>query len=397
MRNIVLTFTILFLSFSCKEKSLEKTNPNTTSVKGKATTDYIGKVLHLKYIQEDSVYTKIDTVSPNMEFEFTITDIQYPAKAFLTDDLSNYAPKVIEKNQLGSLIFFQFGTPSVPLQFGHPKDLKFLLLEEGNINIQITDSIYNSKISNSILNDELQTLSKNLAPAMFKINMFNKNDFRSITDKKIFDSLNEARQKIDLEKSKIIDKHISNHKQSYSSVFAFNIKPFLEETDLSIFKTIALEIRNSKLAEPGRMKLERFLNTKVVSDTIENFTLPNQEGKQISLKDIKSKYILIDFWASWCLPCRKESKAISQFYSDFSKEDFQIVGVSVDKDKNKWIKALKEDNIQWLSLIDSDNVINDKLGVSYYPTTFLLNSDLEIIDKNLGSEKLRERLIQLLE
>jgi len=397
MRNIVLTFIILFLSFSCKEKSSEKTNPNTTSVKGKATTDYIGKVLYLKYIQKDSVYTKIDTVSPNMEFEFTITDLQYPAKAFLTDDLSNYAPKVIEKNQLGSLIFFQFGTPSVPLQFGHPKDLKFILLEEGNINIQITDSIYNSKISNSILNDELQTLSKNLAPAIFKFNMLNKNDFRSITDKKILDSLYEARQKIDLEKSKIIDKHISNHKQSYSSVFAFNIKPFLEETDLSIFKTIAPEIRNSKLAEPGRMKLERFLNTKVVSDTIENFTLPNQEGKQISLKDIKSKYILIDFWASWCLPCRKEGKAISQFYSDFSKEDFQIVGVSVDKDKSKWIKALKEDNIQWLSLIDSDHVINDKLGVSYYPTTFLLNSDFEIIDKDLGSEKLRERLIQLLE
>jgi peroxiredoxin len=166
---------------------------------------------------------------------------------------------------------------------------------------------------------------------------------------------------------------------------------------LSIFRTIDPEIRNSKLAEPGRMKLEWLLNTKNVSDTIENFTLPNQDGKQISLNDIKSKYILIDFWASWCTPCRKQSKAISQFYSDYNKEDFQIVGISVDKDKNKWLKAIKEDNVQWISLIDSKNVINDKLGVSSYPTSFLLNSDFEIIDMDLDSEKLRERLKQLLE
>jgi len=174
MKKIILILIILSLSVSCKEDSTEETNPKTTSVKGKATADYIGKVLYLKYIHEDSVYTKIDTVSKNMEFEFTITDILYPAKAFLTDDLSNYAPKVIEKNQLGSLMFFQFGTPSVPLQFGHPKDLKFLLLEEGVINIQITDSIYNSKISNSIINDELQTLDKKLADTMEKSNLIQK-------------------------------------------------------------------------------------------------------------------------------------------------------------------------------------------------------------------------------
>lgn len=397
MKKIVLILTILSLSFSCKEDSTEKTNPNTTSVKGKVTADYIGKVLYLKYIQEDSVYTKVDTVSKNMEFEFTITDVLYPAKAFLTDDLSNYAPKVIEKNQLGSLIFFQFGTPSVPLQFGHPKDLKFLLLEEGVINIQITDSIYNSKISNSVLNDELQTLGKKLASTMEKSNRIQKIDFSSITEKEVFDSINEVNYKIGLEKSQIINEHISNHKQSYSSVFAFNIKPSLEESDLSIFRTIDPEIRNSKLAEPGRMKLGWLLNTKVVSDTIENFTLPNQVGKLISLKDIKSKYILIDFWASWCAPCRKQSKAISQFYSNYNKEDFQIVGISVDKDKDKWLNAIKEDNVQWLSLIDNDNVVNDKLGVSSYPTSFLLNSDFEIIDKDLDSEKLKERINQLLE
>jgi len=359
--------------------------------------DYIGKVLYLKYIQDDSVYTKMDTVSSNMEFEFTISDAEYPAKAFLTDDLSNHAPKVIEKNQLGILIFFQFGSPSVPLQFGHPKDLKFLLLEAGKFKIEIKDSIYNSNLNNSILNDELQKLAEKLAPTIDKYNELKKIDFISITDKKTIDSLRAIQSALSRKKSKIIDEHIFKHKNSYSSVFAFNLKPFVEEKDVAIFNTIDPKIRKSKLAGPGRMKVARFVNTKGVSDMIESFKLSNQEGDQISLKDIKSKYILIDFWVSWCVPCRKQNKAISEFYSDFSKEDFQIVGISVDEDKSKWIKAIKEDNIQWTSLIDSGFVVNDKLGVSSYPTNFLLNSDFEIIGKDLNSDKLKGRLIQLLE
>ncbi|MCB0649567.1 MAG: hypothetical protein KDC49_23020 [Saprospiraceae bacterium] len=80
-----------------------------------------------------------------------------------------------------------------------------------------------------------------------------------------------------------------------------------------------------------------------------------------------------------------------------TKEDFQIVGISVDEDKEKWLKEIKKDNVQWASLIDSDKVINDKWVVSSHPTSFLLNSDSEIMDKDLDSEKFKQRLKQVLE
>ena len=83
--------------------------------------------------------------------------------------------------------------------------------------------------------------------------------------------------------------------------------------------------------------------------------------------------------------------------SSDNKEDFQIIGNSADEDKEKWWKEIKEDYVQWASLIDSDNLINDKWVVSSYPTSFLLNSDFEIVDKDLDSEKLKERLKQVLE
>lgn len=397
MKNIILPFIILFILSSCKNEKQEKETNQGTLISGQATSEYIGKPIYLKYILNDSVVSKIDTVSSNMEFEFSILETEYPLKAFITNDLSNYAPKVKELNQLSSLIYFQFGSPSVPLQFGNPKDIKLFLLDKGKISVKIEDSIYNSKIENSKLNDDLNNLNKTLNPIMVKSNKHNKINMFEIKDNKVLDSLMTISNEISLEKSEILNKFISLHKNSFSSAYAFNIKPFIQKEDLMVFNQINPEIKNSKLAEAGRIKLKRFVNTINVSDTIENFTLPNQNNKQVSLNDIKSKYILLDFWASWCGPCRKENAGIIKYYSSFNKNDFQIVGVSVDESKDKWLKALETDNIQWVSLIDSELVLNDKLGVTSYPTNFLIDSDYKIIDKNLSSEKLKERLIKLLE
>lgn len=398
MKNTITYLTLLLLIFiSCKTENQEKETFQGTLISGQVTSEYVNKPIYLKYILNDSVITKIDTVRSNKKFEFLVSETEYPLVAFITNDLSNYAPKVNERNQLSSLIYFQFGSPSIPIQFRNPKDIKIFLLDKGEIKIIIQDSIYNSKISNSKLNNELNELNEKLKVVMVKQNKLNKTNLIEIKDKKLLDSLMEVLTQISLEKTKVLDRFILDNKNSYSSVFAFNIKPFIQEEDLGIFSEISQEIRNSNLAEAGRIKLNRFVNIINVSDTIENFTLPNQNGQLVSLNDIKSKYILLDFWASWCAPCRKENAEISKYYSDFNKNDFQIVGISVDKNRDKWLSALNMDKIQWVSLIDGELVINDKFGVTSYPTNFLIDSDYKVIDKNLSSEKLKKRLIQLLE
>jgi len=397
MKNIILPFIILFILFSCKNENQEKEDSLGTIISGQATSEFVNKPIYLIYILNDSVITKIDTVSSNKKFEFSIIETEYPLKAFITNDLTNYAPKVNELNQLSILIYFQFGSPSVPLQFGNPKDIKLFLLEKGTINVNIQDSIYNSTISNSKLNDDINELKTVLEEIMDKSNKLNSLNMFEIKDNKLLDSLMAISTQISLDKSELLNEFILNKKNSYSSAYAFNIKPFIQKEDLEIFNQINPEIRNSKLAQAGRTKLQRFVNTANVSDSIENFTLPNKNDQKISLNSIKSKYILIDFWASWCAPCRKENAGISKYYSDFSKDDFQIIGVSVDKNKDKWLEAIKNDNIQWISLIDSQLLLNDKLGVASYPTNFLIDSNYKIIDKNLNSEKLKERLIELLE
>jgi peroxiredoxin len=121
------------------------------------------------------------------------------------------------------------------------------------------------------------------------------------------------------------------------------------------------------------------------------FTQNNPDGKPVDLESFKGKYVLIDFWASWCGPCRMENPNVVRAYEQFKSKNFTVLGVSLDKDKGKWLKAIEDDNLKWTHVSDLgywNNAVAVMYKVRSIPQNYLLDPDGRIIGKNLRGEEL---------
>lgn len=143
------------------------------------------------------------------------------------------------------------------------------------------------------------------------------------------------------------------------------------------------------------------LDKTAVGKKFTDFTLPSPEGEPVKLSDIiaKNKYTLIDFWASWCGPCRAEMPNVVAAYKEYNKKGFGIVGVSLDNDAEAWKKAIKDLEMDWAHMSDVKGWQCEGAalyGVNSIPATVLVAQDGTIIARNLRGEAIKEKLAELL-
>ncbi|WP_289665534.1 TlpA disulfide reductase family protein [Flavobacterium panacagri] len=144
--------------------------------------------------------------------------------------------------------------------------------------------------------------------------------------------------------------------------------------------------------------VDKDLNPKsLIGTSIANFNLKDKDGKAYNAKDIVAgkKYILVDFWASWCGPCRKEIPNLKTAYAEYGAKGFEILSISIDKDEKAWQKALGQENMQWHNLLDDDKV-SKSFNVKTIPATYLVDSKGVIIGDNLRGADLEAKLKELL-
>jgi peroxiredoxin len=129
------------------------------------------------------------------------------------------------------------------------------------------------------------------------------------------------------------------------------------------------------------------------------FSLPDLSGKEVSIQDFKGKYVLVDFWASWCGPCRQENPNVVEAYHKFKDKNFTILGVSLDADKEKWAEAVFADKLEWTHISDLkywDSKAVEVFGISGIPYNILVDPDGKIIAENLRGPGLGEKLSEVL-
>lgn len=131
------------------------------------------------------------------------------------------------------------------------------------------------------------------------------------------------------------------------------------------------------------------------------FSQTTPDGKTVSLADYRGKYVLVDFWASWCGPCRAENPAVTKVYNEYKGRNFDILGVSLDKpgEREKWLKAIKDDQLAWTQVSDLkgwDNAVAQRYGVRSIPQNYLVGPDGKIVATNLRGVELGATLAKLI-
>lgn len=136
-----------------------------------------------------------------------------------------------------------------------------------------------------------------------------------------------------------------------------------------------------------------------IGDKLPEFTATTADGKEISLADIckGKKLVLLDFWASWCRPCRAEIPNLKKIYEAYADKGFDILSVSIDKEEGPWLKAVENEGLQWTNVRDSDASIAGKYKVSAVPTMYLIDGNGCLVGENLRGEALAAKVAEILD
>jgi len=285
-----------------------------------------------------------------------------------------------------------------------PAKTKQFILDKGDITVLIKGGLIDAIISGSKAQDDMQRLSSGQAPYFEKLNQIGKEaELKSqlgISPDSIAALYRIPFRDVNRELVEFQRTFVKENPAAFASILLIpsiaGSKFNFFEAD-SLMSSLSSGIQNSSTAKLVKDYIDSEKKTSVGAFAPE-FALSDSSGKAIPLSSLKGKYVLLDFWAAWCGPCRQENPNVVNAHRQFKDKGFTVFGVSLDRDKKSWLAAIREDNLNWQHVSDlkywgSEAALLYKVGS--IPRNFLLDPNGKIIGRDLRGPDLLDKLNEL--
>ncbi|MBE9490403.1 MAG: AhpC/TSA family protein [Bacteroidetes bacterium] len=383
MKNLLLILSLCFLIISCKTENKSPLPANIYEISGSAKGVYNGMRAYIKIVDEKRRTINIDTAIVMNEIYTFKGKVDVPAMRILTVD-------------------------------GIKQNLPFVF-ESGRTTIDINkDNIFNSKIEGSINNEDYKVYLasyKKKSEALVLI----RSELQKARKGNDMVLLAELTAKNNIKKAELLNYAYEFIKDNPNSDFSLLLlesslvgtQQNIEKLKESLILLKDVVNKNAPYKLKGQ-KIEAFISLKEAQANLDvgkiapNFTSTTPNGETLSLNDIKGKATIIDFWAAWCGPCRRENPNVVKVYNKYHKKGLEIISVSLDRagQKERWLKAIEDDNMNWHHVSDL-KYFNDPVAQLYHitsiPATFILDEDGIIVAKRLRGNALERKISEMLD
>ena len=368
MRKIIFSslFTIVLISCNSKPERFEISG----NVEGGLAD---GTIVYLRKTEEMNKIVDVDTtVLQDGQFKFLGTQ------------------KIPEMYY----IFFEHQSKSIPLVLEN-KELAIRAHKDSLFYAKVTGS-YQNKVFGKYLEE-----SKKLANKAQTMNR----DMRDAATMRDTASMNSLREEYFELQQEAQDFEVNFVKENPDALIsALLLSKALATKNLSIneikelFEGLSPEIQSTENGKDIKSKLEKDAKTAVGSKA-PNFSAPTPSGEELALNDVLGKATILDFWAAWCKPCRAENPNVVKIYNKYKEQGLSILGVSLDRRAEDWVKAIADDGLEWhhVSNVQYFDEIAALYNVSAIPATFILDENGVIVAKNLRGPALEAKIAELLQ
>jgi peroxiredoxin len=347
--------------------------------------------------------------------------IKGPAKAYLVL-LKNNAWKEVDSADIkegkfrftGNVVEPQNAIITVRLNDapggGQQRDSQGFFIENSNISIVGKDTVRDAVITGSKSDRENREREELIKPVTAKIIRLQDEFGKKTADGAFVKSLEERKKAGDsLQKLVAMNKQINlkfaeTHLNSFMGLYTFNMyvldNKFDPAKEEPLFNRFSAGLKASPL---GKRTMEKLAigKRRQTGAKATDFTQNDLNGNPFTLSSLRGKYVLVDFWASWCGPCRAENPNVVKAYNELKGKHFEIVGVSLDYPGSKaaWAEAVKKDGLPWIQVSDLKGWKNEvavMYGINSVPQNLLIDPQGMVIAKNLRGEALTEKLKELI-